>query len=135
MMDDEALLTQFEARTLPLAQWTHRAHLRVAYLYVRRYGPEEATERMRVGIQRFNAANEIPEAIDRGYHETITRAWLRLIHAALGLECRDRGSVDFLDAHPDLGEKRTLLRFYSRERIMSWEAKREFVEPDLAPLP
>jgi len=25
--------------------------------------------------------------------------------------------------------------FYSRERIMTWEAKRAFVEPDLMPLP
>jgi hypothetical protein len=134
-MDDAVLLAEFEACTLPLEQWTHRAHLRVAFLYLRKYGLDAAILRMRVGIQRFNATNQIPEAIDRGYHETVTQAWLRLIGVALTSESSPLASEVFLNAHPELGEKRVLQQFYSRERIMSWEAKREFVEPDLAPLP
>jgi len=134
-MDDAVLLTEFEECTLPLELWTHRAHLRVGYMYVRKYGLDAAVERMRSGIQRFNAAGQIPEAIDRGYHETVTQAWLRLISTYLADESSDQCSESFLDAHPDLGDKRVLLQFYSRERIMSWEAKRGFVEPDLAPLP
>jgi len=134
-MDDATLLTEFEACTLPLAQWTHRAHLRVAYLYLRNHRLEEAMERMREGIQRFNAANHIPEAVDRGYHETVTQAWLRLIAAEMAPGNAALDAEGFLDAYPHLGVKRVLLQHYSRERIMSWEAKREFVEPDLAPLP
>lgn len=120
---------------MPLEQWTHRAHLRVAFLYLRRYGLDEAVTRMRSGIQRFNAASQTPEAVDRGYHETITQAWLHLIWADMPAADPDQSSVEFVDARPDLGEKRVLLQHYSRERIMSWEAKHQFVEPDLAPLP
>lgn len=134
-MDDTTLLREFETCSLPLAEWTHRAHLRVAYLYVRRFGADEAITQMRAGIQRFNAAHQIPEAIDRGYHETVTQTWLRLIAAAVAAETSVLPSEEFLDAHPALGVKRVLLQYYSRERIMSWEAKREFVAPDLAPLP
>jgi hypothetical protein len=34
-----------------------------------------------------------------------------------------------------LNEKRVLRLFYSRDRIMSAEAKATFIAPDLAPLP
>ena len=45
-------------------------------------------------------------------------------------------SVDaFVDAQPQLTQKRILLLFYSRDRIMSPEAKASFIPPDLAPLP
>lgn len=90
---------------------------------------------MRASIQRFNTATQTPEAIDRGYHETVTQAWLRLIAAALASDSAPRTSKAFLDAHLELGEKRVLRQFYSRERLMAREAKRGFVEPDLAPLP
>ena len=33
-MDDEELFKQFENLSLPFAQWTHRAHVKVAYLYL-----------------------------------------------------------------------------------------------------
>jgi hypothetical protein len=41
----------------------------------------------------------------------------------------------FLDQQSQLLSKRALLLFYSRDRLMSAEAKARFVEPDLAPLP
>ena len=44
---DEELLSAFEGLTLPLAQWTHRAHVRVAFTYLRRHPFEEALGRMR----------------------------------------------------------------------------------------
>ena len=132
---DETFLKAFEDCTLPFAEWHHRAHLKVAYLYLKRLPFDEALERVRESIKRYNAATHTPENLERGYHETITQAWLRLVHLAL-CEYGPAASADeFLDAQPQLLTPRSLRFFYSRERLVSEKAKAEFVEPDLAPLP
>ena len=134
-MNDEEFFRLFEAQGLTQAQWDHRAHLKVAYLHLMRYPFSEAASRIRSGIKRLNAAHGVVDTPTRGYHETMTVAWLHLVHATL---CQF-GSADsadaFLDAQSQLGSKRTLLLFYSRDLIMSAEAKISFVSPDLAALP
>lgn len=134
MSDDEFLARLLDC-TLPFDQWTHRAHLKTAYLLLRRHPLPEAIGRMRGAIQAYNRANEVPEGQHSGYHETMTQAWVRLLDVAL----REFGSAEtadaFFDQQPQLANKRVLLFFYSRDRIMSWEAKQSFVTPDLAPLP
>ena len=82
-MDDGTFLRQFEDCTWPAVEWRHRQHLKVAYLYLRRSPLPEALERIREGIKRFNAAHQVPETIDRGYHETMTHAWMRLVYFTL----------------------------------------------------
>ena len=107
----------------------------MAYLYLLRFPYPEALERLRTGIQAYNAAHGIQDTPTGGYHETLTQVWLQLVHTAL----RQFGPADtadaFFDTQTQLSDKRTPLLFYSRERLMSAEAKRMFVEPDLAPLP
>src|SRR5262249_4118704 len=69
------LVRLFESCELPGERWTHRAHLAVAATYLRRYPLSEATDRVRLPIQRYNASrgNRI------GYHETITVVFMRLV--------------------------------------------------------
>ena len=62
-------------------------------------------------------------------------AWLRLLDAMMRAHGPGQGPAEFLDAQPYLLNRLLLRLFYSRGRIMSAEAKRTFVEPDLAPLP
>jgi len=131
-LDDDALWIGFHERTLSHAQWTHVAHVRVAWLHLARHPLDEAHLRMRVGIVRLNAAHGLVETAQRGYHETITRAWLAVIAAA---RRRDPGadSRSFLAAHGF--DRDTLFRYYSRDRLFSVEARAHFVPPDLAELP
>lgn len=135
LMTDQTFLEAFTQCTLPEASWTHEAHVRAAYLFADQLDWPEALTEMRIRIQAYNAATGTPEAIDRGYHETITQAFMRLIFAA----CRQGGpwetAAEFMAGHPELMTKKALRRYYSRELIMSWEAKRGFVAPDLQPLP
>lgn len=134
-MNDEEHLRRFEDWSFPLDQWNHRAHLKVAYLYLRRFSFDEALSRLRSGIRAYNAAHGIVDSPTGGYHETMTQAWLQLVYVAL-CQFGPADSADaFLDAQTQLGEKRVLLWFYSRDRLMSPEAKATFVAPDLAPLP
>ncbi|PQO40945.1 hypothetical protein [Blastopirellula marina] len=134
MTDDEFLAT-FEKCTLPSEQWTHAAHVRAAFLIANQSSWSEALSSIRSRIQAYNAATDTPEAIDRGYHETITQAFMRLVYAA-NLQTGPHATAEqFCQRHPELLEKRALFAYYSRDRLMTWEAKREFIEPDLQPLP
>ncbi len=132
-MDDETLLREFEACTLPFDQWTHRAHVRVAYLYLSRCPFPEALTRMRARIKAYNGANHVPEGPDRGYHETMTHAWMWLIELLIREYGPYGDSNAFFDDHPQLATRQVLRFFYSRRRFLSPEAKQQFVEPDLAP--
>jgi hypothetical protein len=134
-MDDAGFLARFEACGIPLEEWTHRAHLRVAWTYLRRHGLDGATERMRAGILRFNASKGLEDALDRGYHETLTVAWLRILDAMMRAHGAEADATTFLEKHTELHSKALLRLYYTRDRILSWDAKRRFVEPDLAALP
>jgi hypothetical protein len=62
-VDDREFLERFEALTLSFDRWTHRAHVKVAYLYAMRYPLAESIDRMRAGIKAYNAHNRVlPEA-------------------------------------------------------------------------
>ena len=95
---DAAFLKAFEACTIPSAEWKHRSHLKVAYLYLCQYPFAQALDRIRANIQRYNAATNTPESLERGYHETMTVAWLQLVDFTLR-KYGPAGSADeFLDA-------------------------------------
>jgi len=131
-VDDDCLWRAFHDRTLPSSQWTHAAHLRIAWLHLARYELDEAHLRMRAGILRLNATHGLVETPQRGYHETLTRVWLALVRAAR----RAAAGRDSTSVLGDPGLERTApLRFYRRERLFSVEARATFVPPDLAELP
>jgi hypothetical protein len=134
-MDDDAFLARFEACEIPLEEWNHQAHLRVAWTYLSRHGLDEATRRMREGIRRFNASKGLEDALDRGYHETLTVAFVRILDTLRRVHGPGADAAAFLEKHTEVASKTLLRLFYSRDRIMSREAKRAFVEPDLTPLP
>jgi hypothetical protein len=130
--ETDALLAAFEACTLDKARWTHASHVTAALAYVRAYGQEEALRRIRDGIRRYNAAvGGSPTA----YHETITRAWIAVV-AQFAAE--QDAALPFAEQLRALlarcGDKDYLLRFYSRDLLLSNLARAEWVPPDLARL-
>lgn len=138
MIDDEQFLVAFETCRLPFEQWTHRAHVKVAFLYLREHPFDDALARMRAGVQAYNAAHQVPESPTSGYNETTTHAFLKLIAAtmqAYGRVMPTETADSFCDTHPQLMTRHALRLFYSPERRMHPDAKARFVGPDLAPLP
>ena len=134
-MDDETFLRRFERYEFSVEEWHHREHVKVAYLFLLRWPSAEALDRMRTGLKALNAVQKVPETLERGYHETLTRGWLRLVYCALCEHGQSENADAFLDQHTQLLARRALLFFYSRDRLMSAEAKTRFLDPDLAPLP
>lgn len=133
-MSDDELLAAFEDGSLPHVSWTHRAHVRVAFVYLSRCALPEAIEQMRIGIRRYNAVHGVSDGPKMGYHETTTQAFVRLIHQVMEMRGPFQNSDAFCECNEELLEKRVLLCYYSRERIMSAQARIGFVEPDLAAL-
>lgn len=123
-------------RSLPKAHWTHAAHC-IACLYLLRQRPDidVSLELPRI-IWRYNKATGTPNSDDDGYHETITRFYIALIRAYLGRVEAGRALseivADFL-ASP-LARRNLPLDYWSKTRLMSLEARRVWVAPDLAPL-
>jgi hypothetical protein len=133
----DELLTSFRSCTLPRDAWTHLAHLRVGAWHVHHLGAETALASLRAGIRRLNDSHGTVNSAHSGYHETITAAYVRLIDLflatfAAGVPFDERLAA--LGASP-LGDDRSiLLRYWSRERLMSPEARSAWLAPDLAPL-
>ncbi|WP_380877825.1 hypothetical protein ACFB49_14410 [Sphingomonas sp. DBB INV C78] len=124
------------ARTLPKAEWTHEAHLATcAWLVSER--PDIVPERdLPAIIAAYNEAVGGVNDDTQGYHETITQCFIRGVRLHLA---RVDGA-GLLEAVNRLlreaeGRREWPLRFFSAERLFSVEARRGWVEPDLAPLP
>jgi hypothetical protein len=132
-MTDDEFLAAFESCRIPKELWTHEAHVRMAWLYLRRRPLGEVIPHVRRAIQRYNASLGNTE----GYHETITLAYLVLIDERIDRDSGDETFATFSAAFPSLLDRRlsALLEHYSREVLFSDEAIRTFVEPDLVPLP
>ena len=125
------------ACTLERAEWTHEAHVgATTYLLLKRRDVDLDTELPGI-IRRFNESVGGVNSDGEGYHETITRVFLHGVRLFLeGADLRkplhDLVNELLLSA---IGKRDWPLRFYSRERLFSVEARRHFVEPDLQALP
>ena len=132
-MTDTEFLEAFGSCSLPEAQWTHEAHVRMAWLYLQKMPLIEAIPVVRQGIKRYNASLKKSLA----YHETITHVFLILISDRM-LRAGDRPSfVNFCNQNPDLLDRNMtpLLIYYRKETLFSQAARDGFVKPDLAILP
>ena len=124
-------------RSLPRPDWTHEAHLAATtYLLTRR--PEIDLDRDLPGIiARYNESVGGVNSDNEGYHDTITRVFLRGVRLFLAegdLSEPLHDLVNQLLLSP-MGKRDWPLRFYSPERLFSVEARRGFVAPDLRALP
>ncbi len=138
--DDSAIRRVGEGmieRTLPRPEWTHEAHLAACcWLIVER--PDIAPERdLPDIIRRFNESVGGVNSDTEGYHETITRVFLHGVRLFLA-EADTREPLHLLVNAlllTPMGQRDWPLRFYSRERLFSVEARRTFITPDLSALP
>jgi hypothetical protein len=127
----EHFIRSFEDCTFPRSAWTHQRHLIMALWYLRRYPREEATRSIRVGIRRYNESH----GNLTGYHETITLAWIGVISHFLATSDHSMPvSALARSLLASCGQKDHLLRFYSKDLLLSDEARARWVPPDRKPL-
>jgi len=133
----ERIANGFADLSLPKADWTHQAHFGTAlWLLMRR--PDILPERdMPDMIRRYNESVGGVNSDHSGYHETITQASIRAARHLLAGLCAEVTPQEALAARraSPFGDKDWLFVHWSRDRLMSVEARRGWVEPDLAALP
>ena len=131
-MKDEEFIQRFEDCTLPAESFHHPDHVRVVWLYLRRYSVLETLDRFSTGLKRFATANGKPNL----YHETITWAYVLLINERIERGGHELGWAEFVDSNADLFDwKNSILKsYYHDETLRSDVARKVFVFPDKMPL-
>ena len=125
------------ACSLPREEWTHEAHLAATTYLVLRHPEIDLDKELPGFIRRYNESVGGVNSDTEGYHETITRLFLHgvrlfLAEADLGEPLHEL--VNELLLSP-MGRREWPFRFYSRDRLLSVEARRGFANPDVAALP
>jgi hypothetical protein len=128
-MNDSEFLQHFEMAHLPA--FPHREHIRMAWLYLRRDGWEQGYQAIQKGLRHFAAAH----GQSQKYHESITRFWALLVYHGIQTKPEISSFDDFVSAFPFLLDKQSMSKHYSPERLFSAEARADWLEPDLIPMP
>ena len=125
-MNDAEFVAAFEACTIANTDFHHADHIRLAWIYLREHPLLAAIDRFSSSLRRFAAHHGVPGL----YHETITWAYLLLIHERMNGES---AFDDFRAANPDLftWKPSVLDRYYRTETLASDLARRVFVLPDV----
>jgi hypothetical protein len=127
---DEQFLAAFEAGKIANQDFHHRDHLRLAWIQIHRLGLDRAADTVAGAIRQFAGRHGHAAR----YHETMTRFWVRVV--AMGISRHPMLSFDdLLAAEPHLLDKTLPLRHWSRERMGSDEARRQWTEPDIHLMP
>lgn len=127
-LTDDELVARFEARTLAPDDYRHREHLRIAFAMLRGADLADAAVRFRRAMQAYAAA----VGATSKYHETLTWAYLVLVHQRMH-QAADDSSRGFLARHPELLDHRAgaLARHYDVQAITASPlARRIFVLPE-----
>jgi hypothetical protein len=109
----------------------HPEHVQLAFRAVRQYGMPAAIDQVCARLQQLAEYQGAPQK----YHHTVSRAWVELVahHVAEDPGCADFAA--FVSRCPALLDKRLLSGHYRSATLADPRARREWVEPDLAPFP
>ncbi|MEJ0100849.1 MAG: hypothetical protein WDO12_14540 [Pseudomonadota bacterium] len=128
----ESFIAAFEALELPRERWTHEAHLVAGHWYAWRLGMPAALDEIRGRIRAHNESVGTTNTDSSGYHESITRLYMLVIddHIARHSGMPFAASLRALLASP-VAARDWPFTYYSRERLLSVDARRDWVPPDL----
>ena len=122
------LIADFEACRFAPGSFDHRTHVEVAWRYLDDRPLFAAVEAVTEGLKRLTRAF----GAESKYHETITWAFVLLIHDRRSRLDSDHSWEEFTAANADLFSKdpSPLERYYRPETLSSDLARRVFLMPD-----
>lgn len=128
-LSDAEFEQQFANCQLDPSLFSHEAHLRLAWIHIRAYGPQKAEENIQKQLQQFVAAL----GATGKYHTTLTVAAVRIV-AHFMHKAQVDTFAQLIQQHPRLKSdlKGLIEQHYSFDIFNSATAKAAFVEPDLA---
>ncbi len=123
---------RFESGEFPPQQFDHRAHVRLAYVYLVLNDTDGAYAAMRTALLRFLERQGIDAS---KYHDTITRAWVMAVRHFMATSDAADSADAFIELNPELLDTRIMLSHYSAEVLFSPAAREHFVPPDREGIP
>src|SRR5947207_2690648 len=116
-MEDEDFIRRFEDCTLPAEGFHHREHVKMVWLYLRRYSLLETLPRFSERLKRFATAHGKPNL----YHETITWFYVLLINERMERNGQKQSWKDFSETNADLlnWKDSVLKSYYNDETLRS----------------
>jgi small GTP-binding protein len=132
LKDDVVFLKAFEDTLLPIPQWTHKNHLRVAWLYLTLFqDPTLAQQKIINGIRTYNSA----VSNTKPFHLSMTIFWVTVIRECLNENKIQAESFEhFVARHPQLSNGRLHLEYYTPAVLFTPTAQTSWVQPDVKPL-
>lgn len=127
-ISDTEFETKFTNNTFKPLWFTHEAHLRLAWIYITKYGKEIAfkkySEQLKAFADKYNA--------DGKYNATVTYASIEIMHKYI----QNSNAYDFQDFIKEFSKLKTnfkeiITSFYSGNIFTSKEAKQQILQPDL----
>lgn len=130
---DEEFSRSVESCEFPASDFNHRAHLRLAYIYLVRHNVDDAIQVMRDTLTNLllHAGIEPSEK----YHETLTEAWILAVQHFMNRDQKSDCADQFIDQNPEMLDSRIMMTHYSADVLFSDEARKSFVLPDIEPIP
>lgn len=127
------LAEEFENETLQKSSWTHEAHLAVGLYYVLNLGTEDALNKIRINIQKYNLATGGENTETAGYHETITRFWIWAIDQFLCSTDKKLSTEELFNQliTSRYSNKNFPFEYYTKDFLLSTHARLNYAEPDL----
>jgi len=132
-IEDDKFKQQVEGCSIAVSEFNHRAHVRLAYIYLVKNSTDSSNHLMRETINKLLKYNNIEPSVK--YHETLTKAWLLAVSHYMQNTESSFSADDFINENPQLLDNELIMRHYSKQRLYSDNARNKYMEPDLAPIP
>lgn len=121
---------QFESCQLNPELFSHEAHLRLAWIHIKKYGIDKTLQNIQMQLKAYV---KHVGAEDK-YHKTITIAAVKAVYHFI-LKSESDNFQDFITEFPRLKHnfKGLMDSHYSVDIFSSKNSKKEYLEPDLLP--
>ncbi|KAJ1307422.1 hypothetical protein OPQ81_001524 [Rhizoctonia solani] len=140
----DILPTQFlEAfKEISLPFWDHYIHIRIAYTILRTYGRQKGKMMIFDGIENYIKTST--QTTGRTFHVTMTYFWIQVVHFGIQsmsteemqiISAQNEDFCRFLLLNPYVVDGNLWKDYYSRDVMMTPNAKENMVLPDKKPLP
>ena len=129
-LSDEEFEEKFATCNFRPLWFTHEAHLRLAWIYITKYGSELAFEKYSTQLQEFAKKYNA----DGKYNATVTFASIQIMNHFIN-QSDAYDFQDFINEFPQLKTnfKQVIQTHYSGDVFTSKEAKQNILQPDLVP--
>lgn len=127
-LKDPEFIEQLGNCSLDPTLFTHEAHLRLAWLQIKKFGIERAIRQIRRQLRNYALSLGVKDK----YNETLTVAAIRTVYHFM-LKSKASTFRDFISEHPRLKSNfKDLLGFhYKTDIFKSKKAKKKYLEPEI----